>query len=366
MSETPCLLVADRDRGTLSILSKALSRAGYRVIETQNGQAALNLPPGEAPEAILLSSRLAGEDGLKTAARLKESLASWTIPVLLLIAPEDRKSGESPQLHGADGWIEIPCPTRQLIEKVEALRVEKQTRDRLQARLRAQLEEGLNQALEATIQQVIQERSRSLVEQLSAGLVDLVEEEARREMQRRVAALAGEEAQGLIAERVRELAAPLVNEVAEDLVSRQVSAMTEDKANALMARFEKQDIPEMARGVVEQTALDQMPQLVDKAALAATKKIVEDLKTQLPPLIESLTAQSLPKIAPQKLGPMVEAQVESLLSTQIPRRVKADLDNEMQASIEPALKKQMGKVVSFGLLILVLSVALSLAVAFLL
>ena len=364
MSKEARLLVAERDAGTLSILTSALTRAGYEVVGARNGSAVLNRPEGFEPQVILLSSRLAGEDGFKTAQHLKESLHSWTIPILLLIPEEQRKEGESMEAFGADAWIEIPCPTHRLIEKVEALRAEKQMREKIHTRMRSRIEEGLDENLDQTVQMAIQNKVQGLVEQLSAGLVDLVEEEARTQMNQRMAALAEEQGREMIANRVRELATPLVNEVAEDLVSRQVSAMSEEKADALIGRFEKEDMPGIARRVVQQTAEEYLPMIVDQAAESATKRIVEDLKLQLAPLIEKLVGQHLPKVAQQKLPPLIETQAESYFTSTVPRRVQSAMEEEMEQKIRPALKKQMNKVLGIAFLVLILSGAIGVALKF--
>jgi len=355
MNNKPCLMVVDREQGTLSVVSRSLSRAGYQVIEVQNGMAVLHRPPTLKPDAILLSSRLAGVDGFKTAAQLKSHLDSWNIPILLLLPRSEPASGASPDLFGAEGYIEIPCPTQRLVEKVESVLAEKRIQENLQAKARARLEEGLSQLLEQTVQQLIAERTQHLVDQLSAGLVDLVEEEARSQMQKRIASLAEREGRELIAAAVKELSAPVINEIAEDAVSRQVSAMIDEKADAMIGRFEKEDMPDIGRRVIEQTATAQMPRIVQEAVQGSTKQIAEDIKTQLPRLIENLVSQSLPKIAQQRLGPLVESQADGYLSSTLPRRIKDELEGEMEHLVRPALKKQMMKIVWVGVLLLVLA-----------
>ena len=361
MSNESCLLVAHRDAGTLSVLSKALSKAGYRIIEAQNGLAVLRRPSELQPDAILLSSCLAGTDGFQTATQLKDRLDSWPIPVLLLIDPEDHQTGESQDLYGADAYLKIPCPTGRLIEKVEALLQEKRIRENLQSKMRSRLEEGLSEVLEETSRQLIQEKTQNLVAQLSVGLVDLVEAEAQSEMKRRIASLAEEEGREIVSGWIKELASPLVNEVAEDAVSRQVSAMIEEKADGLIGRFEQEEMPNIARRVVEQTALEQMPKIIEQAIQGSTKQIVEDMKKQLPGLIEELVAQSLPKVAQRKLDPLIENQIDTHLSADLPRRIVNELDSAMDHIVRPALRRQMSKILWFALFLVAISTCVGIA-----
>jgi len=360
MSDAARLLVVDRDAGTLDVLSRALERAGYAVDVAQNGLAALQRPQALCPDLILLSSRLAGVDGYRTAKELKESLQSWSIPILLLVPKEESPPGESQTLYGADAYIHTPCPTAGLIEKVEGLLADKHIREQNEAKLRTRLQEHLDGVLEPTLKELMQERTQSLMQQLRAGLIDLVEQEAQEEMRQRIARLAEQEGRTVISEIVTELAGPLVNEVAEDAVSRQVSSVIDEKADALLGRFEQQELPDIADRVVEQAAANRMPSITQDAIQNSKQKIIQELSEHLPKLVEGIAAQALPKLAQQRLGPLIESQLESYLASNLPRRIQSELDREMEGTVKPALHSHLMRTlwVGFGMMVVAATVAI--------
>lgn len=354
MNDGAHLLIVEQDTGTLTVISRALHRAGYRITEAQNGLAALRHPQEPPVDLILLSTRLPVVDGYQSVQQLKESLPFWETPVLLLVPQEEVSKLEDQRLHGANGYIQIPCPTSRLIEKVESLLVEKKIAQEQQARLRIRLKEYLDSVIEQTVNEVIQTRTQTLVQELSAGMVDLIEQEARDEMQRRITSLAEEQGREAIGEIVRQISAPLVNEVAEDAVTRQISSIMDEKADALVGRFEQEDMPEIARRVTEQTATSLMPQFSDDLIQNAKQKLIREIADSLPKLVENQMAQSLPKVVQQKLTPLIESQVELYLASALPGRIKTELQNEITNSVTPRLKGYLGKVLwlSIGLLIL--------------
>ncbi len=63
-----------------------LERAGYAVMSTRDGEAALRAARTFQPSAIVIEVRLAGLDGMDTLRRLKEDPSTSSIPVIVLTA----------------------------------------------------------------------------------------------------------------------------------------------------------------------------------------------------------------------------------------------------------------------------------------
>ncbi len=353
MGQGSRILVVEPDAASLAVIRGGLEKAGYEVIGAHNGLAAVERDGAPAPDGILLSAELVDVSGYQTVKELKERLDSWTIPVLLMVGAGSRETVENQDLYGAEAYIETPCPLSRLIEKTEAVLDEAHIRQGHEEKLKTRIQSSLDETLEQIVQEAVRSKAQTLVQQLSAGLVDLVEEEARSEMERRIKNLAEEQGQESIAGTVRGIATPLVNEVAEDVVSRQVGSIIDEKTDTLIARLEQEELPEMTRRVITQVIETRMPEIIHAAVEGSRQNIVEELKAGLPRLVDKFVADSLPKVAQNKLQPIIQSQADAHLSAIVGERIRADLETEMENTVRPALKKQLARIwmIAVGVLI---------------
>src|SRR5262245_31416067 len=81
------ILIVEDDAGTRDVLLLALSEAGYEVVLTAGGQAALAAVTEAAPAVILLDLVMPQMDGVTFATQLREQAAD--IPILLVTAHPD-------------------------------------------------------------------------------------------------------------------------------------------------------------------------------------------------------------------------------------------------------------------------------------
>src|ERR1700727_1966221 len=104
----PHLLIVDDDKELCSLLSKFLSRHGYRVSVAHNG--------GEM--ASILDLMLPGEDGLVLCRRLR---TTSTLPIIMLTAISDETDRIIGLEMGADDYLaKVPNP-RELLARVRAV-----------------------------------------------------------------------------------------------------------------------------------------------------------------------------------------------------------------------------------------------------
>jgi two-component system chemotaxis response regulator CheY len=115
------LLVADDDEEILRIVSLVLTKAGYQVIEANDGNEALQKAQAEKPDAILLDIKMPGMDGLTVLERLRseESLAS--IPVGFLTGQEDTETYERARVLGGQIYLLKPFSAAKLVTFVDLL-----------------------------------------------------------------------------------------------------------------------------------------------------------------------------------------------------------------------------------------------------
>jgi DNA-binding response OmpR family regulator len=109
------------DEGYLrGLIRLALERAGYRVRDVADGEAALEAVAQRRPDLILLDVDLPGIDGFVVCQRLEEDPSTAGIPILMLTAmaeDADRRRGLGV---GADGYVAKPFGPFALLARIRA------------------------------------------------------------------------------------------------------------------------------------------------------------------------------------------------------------------------------------------------------
>ena len=112
------ILVADDDLELLSLIAFALRQGGYRVVEAEDGPAALAAFAAERPDLVVLDVNMPRLDGFEVLGRIR---AESRVPVLMLTV----RSSEEDQVRGldlgADDYLTKPFSPRTLLARVRAL-----------------------------------------------------------------------------------------------------------------------------------------------------------------------------------------------------------------------------------------------------
>jgi DNA-binding response OmpR family regulator len=114
------ILVVEDEAYLRGLIRLALERAGYRVRDVPDGEAALEAVALERPDLILLDVDLPGIDGFVVCQRLKEDPSTADIPVLMLTAmaeDADRRRGLGV---GAVGYVAKPFGPFALLARIKA------------------------------------------------------------------------------------------------------------------------------------------------------------------------------------------------------------------------------------------------------
>lgn len=110
------IIVADDDKGIVSVLTMMLEDAGYEVRTTSNGQTAKVV--GEyLPDLLLLDIWMAGIDGRDVCRYLKSQKRTKNIPVIMVSANQDTEKIALEA--GANDFISKPFDMDELLEKIE-------------------------------------------------------------------------------------------------------------------------------------------------------------------------------------------------------------------------------------------------------
>ena len=114
----PHLLIVDDDKELCSLLSKFLSRHGYRVSVAHNGSEMASILEASRVNLVILDLMLPGEDGLVLCRRLR---ATSTLPIIMLTAISDETDRIIGLEMGADDYLaKVPNP-RELLARVRAV-----------------------------------------------------------------------------------------------------------------------------------------------------------------------------------------------------------------------------------------------------
>lgn len=115
----PLALVVEDHEDTRFLLRVALERQGYRVIEADNGIAALDLTQRERPDFILLDVELPCLNGLEVARRVRQLPAGGATPIIFLTAHADPSFSQETRAAGGDDCLVKPFSLERLYRVLE-------------------------------------------------------------------------------------------------------------------------------------------------------------------------------------------------------------------------------------------------------
>ncbi len=134
------LLVVDDEPPIRRLLRTSLGAQGYRILEAETGQRALDLLAQEGPEVMLLDLGLPDLDGLEVIRRVRASGANVAV-IVLSSRGDERGKVEALDL-GADDYVTKPFGMAELVARV---------RTALRHRLQAQGAEAVFQSGDLTV-----------------------------------------------------------------------------------------------------------------------------------------------------------------------------------------------------------------------
>ena len=115
------VLIAEDEGAIREIISITLKRAGYDVVEAEDGQQALDLY-GENNgdfDVVLLDIMMPNVDGLEVCKRLRQQ--SGTVGIIMLTAKTQEMDKVSGLLNGADDYITKPFSPLELMARVDSV-----------------------------------------------------------------------------------------------------------------------------------------------------------------------------------------------------------------------------------------------------
>jgi DNA-binding response OmpR family regulator len=117
----PVVLVADDDPDILMLVSFRLDRAGYDVIQAQDGEEAVRLAVEHEPDLAVLDVMMPKLDGYEATRKLRSHEATSRLPVILLTARVQEADVARGFEAGADDYVKKPFSPQELGARVQAV-----------------------------------------------------------------------------------------------------------------------------------------------------------------------------------------------------------------------------------------------------
>ena len=114
------VLVVDDDDGARGLVTLALRRAGFAVLEAASGQAALDILQAETVGLVILDMAMPKMTGTEVVHALRSRAVTATLPILLMTGSGDEDSVIEGLNAGADDFLPKPVRLDELVARVKA------------------------------------------------------------------------------------------------------------------------------------------------------------------------------------------------------------------------------------------------------
>jgi two-component system, OmpR family, response regulator len=118
MQASPHILIIDDHREIRDLVSRALSKDGFRVSTAADGQSMRKIMADNRIDLVLLDLMLPGEDGLSLCRALR---AESNVPIIMLTAKGEEVDRVIGLEMGADDYLPKPFGSRELIARIKAV-----------------------------------------------------------------------------------------------------------------------------------------------------------------------------------------------------------------------------------------------------
>ena len=169
---TGLILVVDDTPANLSVMSEALTDAGYDVAAALSGDRALKQIQHQLPDLILLDIQMPGIDGFETCCQLKANPDTADIPVIFMTALSDAVNKVKAFDLGAVDYVTKPFQEAEVLARVSTHLKLRQLTQSLEQQVAARTEELTNtlETLQQSQLQLIQQEKFSALGGLVAGV----------------------------------------------------------------------------------------------------------------------------------------------------------------------------------------------------
>lgn len=119
MSRT--IMIVDDSPSIRQVVSMALTKAGYEVVEAEDGQDALNKLENQKVNLIICDVNMPNMDGLTFLKTLKQQANHKFTPVIMLTTESQQSLKMEGKIAGAKAWMVKPFKPEQMLEAISKL-----------------------------------------------------------------------------------------------------------------------------------------------------------------------------------------------------------------------------------------------------
>jgi CheY-like chemotaxis protein len=119
MGEKKRILIVDDERDIVKALTIRLRGAGYEIVTAFDGAQGIFMAHKEKPDLILLDIRMPAGDGFSVAEKLKQSVDTLAIPVIVLTGSPEKNSEEKAMALGARFYVKKPYDPEELLDAIK-------------------------------------------------------------------------------------------------------------------------------------------------------------------------------------------------------------------------------------------------------
>ncbi|MGD9898636.1 MAG: response regulator [Calditrichaceae bacterium] len=115
------ILIVDDNPNVLKLLNISLSKAGYEIIEAENGEMAFESANKHKPDLIISDIMMPQMDGIELCWMIRENSEIPLVPFIFLTSFDDAETEIRGFRAGADEFLNKPIDRKDLLERVEEL-----------------------------------------------------------------------------------------------------------------------------------------------------------------------------------------------------------------------------------------------------
>lgn len=119
----PSILIVDDEPMTRNLLRLMLERAGFRILEAEDGLRALQMVAEQAPAVLLLDVMMPNMDGITVCKTLRAQAKTAVLPIILLSARTGPEAVQIGLEAGANRYLGKPVSHDELIRTIRELLV---------------------------------------------------------------------------------------------------------------------------------------------------------------------------------------------------------------------------------------------------
>lgn len=117
----PSVLIVDDEPMTRNLLRLMLERAGFTILEAEDGLKALEVVAESSPDVLLLDVMMPNMDGITVCETLRAQAETAVLPIILLSARTSPEAVRMGLEAGANEYLGKPVSRDELIQTIRAV-----------------------------------------------------------------------------------------------------------------------------------------------------------------------------------------------------------------------------------------------------